>query len=191
VIVLGYGDLTEAVLDELELGGSDSGDEGDGAGSRTGAGRGTRTGSKVPFVVVATESQAAHVRESGRDVLVGTPSDEEPLRRASIERARAVVAATENDAEDAFSILTARELNPEIRIVAAATDRENVPKLKRAGADTVISPAVIGGRLLVRSALGERSMEALADRIADATDADGARDDAHADEDGRSRGEPS
>jgi len=78
VIVLGYGDLTEAVLDELELGGSDSGDEGEGAGSRTGAGRGTRTGSKVPFVVVATESQAAHVRESGRDVLVGTPSDEEP-----------------------------------------------------------------------------------------------------------------
>jgi voltage-gated potassium channel len=144
----------------------------------------------VPFVV-ATEFQAAHVRESGRDVLVGTPSDEEPLQRAGIERARAVVAATENDAEDAFSILTARELNPEIRIVAAATDRENVPKLKRAGADTVISPAVIGGCLLVRSALGERSMEALADRIADATDADGARDDAHADEDGRSRGEPS
>ena len=78
MIVLGYGDLTEAVLDELELGGSDSGDEGEGAGSRTGAGRGTRTGSKVPFVVVATEFQAAHVRESGRDVLVGTPSDEEP-----------------------------------------------------------------------------------------------------------------
>ena len=148
MIVLGYGDLTEAVLDELELGGSDSGDEGEGAGSRTGAGRGTRTGSKVPFVVVATEFQAAHVRESGRDVLVGTPSDEEPLQRAGVERARAVVAATENDAEDAFSILTAREPNPEIRIVAAATDRENVPKLKRAGADTVISPAVIGGCLL-------------------------------------------
>jgi len=98
-------------------------------------------------------------------VLVGTPSNEEPIRRAGVDRARAVVAATESDAEDAFSILTARELNPDIRIVAAATDHENVSKLKRAGADTVISPAVIGGRLLVQSALGERGMEDLADRL--------------------------
>ena len=204
VIVLGYGDLTEPILDEL-------GDRND---------RSERT----PFVVTP-ETPAAELRETDRSVLVGNPSDDEPLRRAGIERARAVVAATESDAEDAFSVLAARELNPDVRIVAAATDRENVPrscvdwqnsmltmnalcretgatsriqltqelnrsssrgsavlhksdvpKLKRAGADTVISPAVIGGRLLVRSALGERGMEGLADRIADAADTDGADD---------------
>jgi voltage-gated potassium channel len=139
VIVLGYGDLTEAILDEL--------------------------GDRTPFVVITPESPPAELRGADRDVLIGTPLDEDPLRRAGIDRARAVLAATESDAEDAFSILTARELNPVVRIVAAATDRENVSKLKRAGADTVISPAVIGGRLLVRSALGERGMEDLADRI--------------------------
>ena len=155
VIVLGYGDLTEPILDEL-------GDRND---------RSERT----PFVVTP-ETPAAELRETDRSVLVGNPSDDEPLRRAGIERARAVVAATESDAEDAFSVLAARELNPDVRIVAAATDRENVPKLKRAGADTVISPAVIGGRLLVRSALGERGMEGLADRIADAANTDGADD---------------
>lgn len=147
VIVLGYGGLTEPVLDELEA--------------------------ETPFVVITREAPAAELREAGRKVLIGNPSNEEPLQRAGIERARAVVTATENDAEDAFSVLTARELNPDVRIVSAAVDRENVPKLKRAGADTVISPAVIGGRLLVRSALGERGVEALADRIADASE-DGA-----------------
>ncbi|PSP73479.1 potassium channel protein [Halobacteriales archaeon QS_3_64_16] len=130
VIVLGYGDLTEVILEEL--------------------------GDRTPFVVITPESPPAELRGADRDVLIGTPSDEDPLRRAGIDRARAVLAATESDAEDAFSILTARELKPDVRIVAAATDRENVSKLKRTGADTVISPAMIGGRLLARSGLGER-----------------------------------
>ncbi|PSP43337.1 potassium channel protein [Halobacteriales archaeon QH_6_64_20] len=107
VIVLGYGDLTEPILDEL-------GDRND---------RSERT----PFVVTP-ETPAAELRETDRSVLVGNPSDDEPLRRAGIERARAVVAATESDAKDAFSVLAAWELNPDVRIVAAATDRENVPR---------------------------------------------------------------
>ena len=82
VIVLGYGDLTEPILDEL-------GDRND---------RSERT----PFVVVTPETPAAELRETDRSVLVGNPSDDEPLRRAGIERARAVVAATESDAKDAF-----------------------------------------------------------------------------------------
>ena len=69
------------------------------------------------------------------------------------------------DAEDALAILTARSLNPEVRIVAAANQTENINKLKRAGANTVISPATIGGKLLVRSALGEGGTEAVADDL--------------------------
>jgi voltage-gated potassium channel len=99
------------------------------------------------------------------DVLTADPSDEETLRRASVEDARAVVVATVNDAEDALAILTARQLNPEVRIVAAANHTENVTKLKRAGANTVISPATIGGKLLVRSALGEAGTEEAAEEL--------------------------
>ena len=69
-----------------------------------------------------------------------------------------------------------QELNRSSSRGSAVLHKSDVPKLKRAGADTVISPAVIGGRLLVRSALGERGMEGLADRIADAADTDGADD---------------
>jgi voltage-gated potassium channel len=140
VIVLGYGDLTEPILLELD--------------------------EQAEFVVVTPEPQrATELSDRGFKVLKADPSDEEPLNRVGIDEARAVVAATNDDAEDALAVLTARQLNPEIRIVAAATDRENVDKLKRAGADTVISPASIGGHLLVRSALGSEEMENVADRL--------------------------
>jgi voltage-gated potassium channel len=143
VVVLGYGDLTEPLVDELHENG-------------------------VEFVVVTADTdRAAELRAREIDVYVGDPSDDEPLSAVRVPRARAVIAATNDDAEDAFAVLTARELNPGVRIVAAATVRDNVRKLRRAGADTVLSPAVIGGRLLVRSALGESDVEAVADRILD------------------------
>jgi voltage-gated potassium channel len=143
VVVLGYGDLTEPLVEELGTGDTD-------------------------FVVVTTDTdRAARLRDRDIDVLVGDPSDEEPLEDAGIEHARAIIAATNDDAGDAFAILTARELNPTARIVAAATNRDNVEKLRRAGADTVVSPAVIGGRLLVRSAFGEDDVEDVAERLMD------------------------
>ena len=52
--------------------------------------------------------------------------------------------------------------------MAAATDRDDIRKLRRAGADTVLGPAVLGGHLLVQSALGEEGMEEIANRILDA-----------------------
>ena len=140
VLVLGYGELTEPVLDEL-------------AAER--------------YLVVAPEERARVLREQDLPVLAGDPSDEETLERAGVSRARAAVAATNDDAADALAILTARQLNPELRIVAAATHRENVRKLERAGANTVISPASIGGRLLVRSALGDAADASDVERTAE------------------------
>ena len=147
VVVLGFGDLTEPILDEL----MDS----------------------TAFVVVTPDPEtAARLQQRDIAVLTDDPSDEAPLERAGIDRAKAVVAATNDDAQDALAILTARALNADIRIVAAATDRENVEKLRRAGADTVISPAVIGGHLLVQSALGREGMENIADHLLDIRDED-------------------
>jgi voltage-gated potassium channel len=142
VVVLGYGDLTEPLVEELAA--------------------------TVNFVVVTPDSDiAAQLRARDVLVVVGDPSDEEPQTQAGIEHARAAVAATNDDAQDALSILTARQFQPDVRIVAAATDRENTEKLRRAGADAVISPAVIGSHLLVESALGTGDVEGLADRLLD------------------------
>lgn len=141
VVVLGHGDLTESIVDELD-------------------------GGDVAFVVVMpTGDRAAELTEQGYSVLTGDPTDEEPMQRAGLDDARAVVVATEDDAADALAVLTARELEPEVPIVAAASDADNVEKLRRAGATTVISPSRIGGRLLAQSALGRRGMESLADRV--------------------------
>jgi voltage-gated potassium channel len=150
VIVVGVSDLTEPVIEELAA---------------------TASG---PDAVVITRSaeRAQQLRERDIEVITANPSDEEPLERVGVERARALVAATDDDAQDALVVLTARELNPELTIVAAATERENVKKLRRAGADTVISPAVIGGHLLVQSAMGSGDMESLADRIMEVPDED-------------------
>jgi voltage-gated potassium channel len=141
LLVLGYGDLTEPIVAEL-------------------------VDLDVDFLVVTPEPErATELGERDIDVLTADPSDEEPLRRAQVEEARAVVVATNDDGADALAILTARQLRPDVRIVAAATERENVDKLRRAGADTVISPVTIGGHLLVESAMGAEDTEAVADRI--------------------------
>ncbi|ELY47634.1 NAD-binding protein [Natronorubrum sulfidifaciens] len=130
ILVLGYGELTEPIVDELASNGQ-------------------------AFVVVTNNRDVApSLTDRGIAVITGNPSDEGPLRRAKIDRARAILVATNRDAEDALAILTAHQLAPDTRIVAAATDRENTRKLEHAGADAVISPAVLGGHLLVRSALG-------------------------------------
>ncbi|WP_075938136.1 NAD-binding protein [Halosegnis longus] len=150
IIVVGVSDLTEPVIEELA------------------------TATAPPQFVVITRSpdRAQELRTKDIEVVVADPSDEEPLSRVGIERARALVAATDDDAQDALAILTARELNPELNIVAAATERENAKKLRRAGADTVISPAVIGGHLLVQSAMETGDMESLAAQIMDVPDED-------------------
>ncbi|GAA0544730.1 NAD-binding protein [Halorubrum ejinorense] len=137
VLVLGYGDLTEPILEELAA----------------------RDG--VEYAVVTTDETAAR-RLADHDVPVHTadPSDVEPLERVNLAGARAVVAATDDDARDALAILTARQLNPEVRIVAAVTQRENVDKLRRAGADQVISPSTLGGHILVDCAFGADSKDA-------------------------------
>ena len=146
VLVLGYGELTEPLMEAL---------------------------ADTEFVVVTDdEDRVSRLRSQNINVVAGDPSDEDPLQDAGVDRARAVIAATENDADDAFAILTARELNPEVRIVAAATARENVEKLRRAGADTVLSPTVIGGQLLVRSALSGSDVEGVATRLLE-SDEDG------------------
>ena len=156
VLVLGYGDMTEPILEEF-------------AGT-------------VDFIVVTEDPEiASRLQQRDIPVLTADPSDEEPLLRAGIADARAVVVATSNDAQDALAILTAHNLNPDVNIVAAAAERENIEKLRRAGADTVISPMVIGGHLLVQSALGQPGIEYVADTITQ-VDGPAETDDSSADE---------
>jgi voltage-gated potassium channel len=126
VLVLGYGDVTEPLLDELD-------------------------GTTDLVVVTEDTDTASTLRDRGFNVLTADPTDAQSLRDARIDAAAGVVVATEDDARDVLSILAARQANPEVRIVAAAADQKHVDKLDSVGADEVISPIVIGGRMLGRA----------------------------------------
>ena len=106
------------------------------------------------FVVVDDNPQNREIAEDmDAPFLDGRPSEDDVLRRAGIERAKSVLACMDSDAENIFTTLTARELRPDITIVARASVEDSEKKLKRAGADRVISPYKASGAEMARLAL--------------------------------------
>ncbi len=80
-------------------------------------------------------------------------SQENVLKRVGIDTARCLIAAVGTDAENVYAVLTARVMRPDIFIVGRATTEDARIKLKRAGADRVISPYHLGGVQLAQTAL--------------------------------------
>jgi voltage-gated potassium channel len=77
--------------------------------------------------------------------LHGDASDDDMLIRADIEDARGVFAVTGDDSKNLMIALTAKQLNPNVRVVARCHELRNAEKMKKAGADTVVSPDFTGG----------------------------------------------
>ncbi|MGL5035296.1 MAG: potassium channel family protein, partial [Microcystaceae cyanobacterium] len=78
---------------------------------------------------------------------------DECLLMAKIDQAICIVAALTSDAENLYTVLSAKTLNPKIRAIARASTEEAVQKLQRAGADEVVSPYITGGKRLAAAAL--------------------------------------
>jgi len=70
---------------------------------------------------------------------------EESLRDAGVEHARGLAACLPDDADNVYVVLTARDLNPKLHIVARAAEEQAESKLIRAGANRVVAPTLIGG----------------------------------------------
>lgn len=85
------------------------------------------------------------IDEPGLVYLLGDGTDDDVLKRAGIERAKALITALPLDAENVFIVLSARALNPGIQIISRASEATTAPKLMKAGADSVILPDKIGG----------------------------------------------
>ncbi len=108
--------------------------------------------SKVPFVVIDKDELMFKDRE-GLIYLVGDATRDEVLKEAGIERARGLVSVLSTDAENLYVVLSARAMNPRLFIVARAAEEEAKSKLKRAGADRVICPYLIGGLRIAQTLL--------------------------------------
>lgn len=106
------------------------------------------------FVVV--EQSAEREEEFLRDGIVhvlGDATHDETLADAGIARARGMVTALDSDASNVLSVLTARELSPRVLIVARANAESSESKLRRAGADRVVTPDTLGGHRLALALL--------------------------------------
>ena len=105
-------------------------------------------------VMISPDSQALELlRTEGFRTHLGDPSVEEELRSVGIERARAIVVAQASDAENLLTVITARALQPSVRIVALASSDSSLPKLRRAGANEAISVVSVAAQLMSSAAL--------------------------------------
>src|SRR4029453_9244499 len=109
---------------------------------------------RVPFVVIERDAERLHSAvESGALAVEADASREEVLKRVGIDRARGLIAAVGTDAENVYAVLTARVLRPDLFIVGRAESEDATIKLKRAGANRVISPYQIGAVQMAQTAL--------------------------------------
>ncbi len=85
--------------------------------------------------------------------VVGDATDDDVLEEASVAQARGIIAALAGDKDNLFVVVSTRQMNPRARIVARGSDLQILEKLKKAGADTVVSPNYIGGLRMVSELL--------------------------------------
>jgi voltage-gated potassium channel len=121
-VVCGYGRVGEVVVDTMKEAG-------------------------VHFVVIEKDlARIADAIDHGYLHVLGDATDTETLKQAGVDRAKGLVCALENDADNLFTALSARTLNEDISIVSRCVNKDSEEKLLYAGADRVISPYVISGR---------------------------------------------
>lgn len=106
---------------------------------------------QVTFVLSAPPKSAGE----DQDVIVGDGSDLEVLRRADAQDAKAVLALSDDDSENAFVVMAAKELSESLKTVAVVNDGRNMARVKRVHPDVIIAPQVLGGELLAMALSGE------------------------------------
>ena len=112
------------------------------------------SGAKIPYVVIdAKPSTVGELEPKGIPHLVADATSDEILEEAGIRKAKGLVACSDSDVANVYVTLSARNLNPDLYIVARAAQRETEKKLKAAGANRVISPYFISGRRMAALAV--------------------------------------
>ena len=105
--------------------------------------------SGIPLVVLDYSAYAIAPAEAEHELLIrGNGSEDEDLAHAGLARARGPVAATDDDADNLYTSLSARAARPDLLIVARGSDEEAMTKLKPVGTDRVVMPFAIAGRVM-------------------------------------------
>lgn len=101
---------------------------------------------RQPFVVIESSEEIVNRASSDQLFFVhGNAIEDEVLIEAGIEKASTLICALPSDADNLFIVLSARQINKNLKIISRATEETSYKKLKLAGADNVIMPDKIGG----------------------------------------------
>lgn len=115
---------------------------------------------RIPFVVVdADEEVVQRAQQMGFIAVQGDATQDKTLHLVKIESAVCLISALMSDAENLYTVLSARTLNPNIRIISRASSEDAIQKLQRVGADAVISPYITGGKRMAAAALRPQVMD--------------------------------
>lgn len=116
----------------------------------------------LPFVVIDPKEELKERMEAdGVAYLTEDPSLEGVLRRAGVDRAKGMLCAVDSDATNVYITLMARAINPDLYIVARASEPGSDVRLQTAGANRVVSPFVASGREMAWMAMDPALMEAV------------------------------
>jgi voltage-gated potassium channel len=108
----------------------------------------------APYVVLDLHEDAVAAAQEDRVLLVeGDATRDENLRRAGLERARGLVAASDSDADNLYVVLSARSARPDLTIVARASGLDAERKLALAGADRIVLPYTTAGQVMANLVL--------------------------------------
>jgi voltage-gated potassium channel len=109
-------------------------------------------GKEFPFLVIDNNAERVALAQThGFQALLGDAGEEATLSEAHIERAIVLATVLPNDMVNVFITLTARNMRPDLRIIARAEDPATEKKLKQAGANEIILPAFVGGMQIANS----------------------------------------
>lgn len=115
---------------------------------------------KAKFVVIEEdEEKVERMANEGILVITGDATRDEYILLAGIHKAKGLVTTLPDDSHNVYVTLTAKELNPDVHVVSRADNPDSEAKMKRAGADKVVSPATIGGRRMAMSIVNPAYVE--------------------------------
>ena len=108
------------------------------------------------YTIAVVELEPDHCRpleDEGLPVVCGDATDEKVLASTNIAEAKTIITCLADDAHNVYTILLARQLNPDINVIARAVEIDAEERLKLAGANRVLNPYQIGGMRLALSAI--------------------------------------
>jgi len=115
---------------------------------------------RIPFIVVDAQPEAIlEAKQQGFLTFQGDATLDQTLIDVKIQDAICIVASMPSDADNLYTVLSAKALKPDLRTIARGNSEEAVVKMQRAGADAVISPYITGGKRLAAAAMRPQVMD--------------------------------